>query len=425
MLIGKTIRARYRLYDQLSARGPSAVYLARDLGTGRIVVLKVLYLEMVAGKLVARFSREVDVLQQLAHPNIVRILDYGLNHAETELPTPISFIVMEYVEGLTLKQIIRRLGFLSPENTAALARQVATALDAMHQRGLIHRDLKSNNIMVTADNLPTIIDFGIVKNMAADEELTGKFTFAGTLSYAAPEQLKDSRNVDIRSDLYALGVVMVECLQGKVPARDRTGRHALIPAEPDETVPVANITANLHKVVERLLSLDPASRFETPAELITALDDAIPNAQVRLPWKLLAEQAAVPDPNPAAPQNPGVRHYLLTERGDRIPLEQIEFVIGRSAPSDDTWSPDLDTRRLDLPNGKTVSRFHCRIMHANGSQYQIIDMGSFNGTWINGRKLPPRTPYTLQNDDRINLGGVMLVYRTEAPTTQPVEEETF
>src|SRR6185295_14809384 len=150
---------------------------------------------------------------------------------------PVSFIAMEYVEGLTISSIVERLGSLSETNALALARQISLALAELNRLGVIHRDIKSQNIMVTAVNIAKIIDFGVAKNLA-EQTITGTDVFAGTLSYASPEQLKDSRNVDVRSDLYSLGVVLAECVTGKVPPRNRKGQHIFVDSRPDATMPI-------------------------------------------------------------------------------------------------------------------------------------------------------------------------------------------
>lgn len=423
MLIGKIIQGRYRLYDQLSGGSASAVYLARDQGTGRILVVKVLYPEMVADRLVSRFMREIEVLQQAVSPHVVEIYDYSINYVQPDITAPISFIAMEYVEGLTLKTIIQRLNTLTPENTMALAIQLASALDALHQVNVVHRDIKSQNVMITAANVAKIIDFGIAKQLVAAEGLTGKFSFAGTLSYASPEQLKDSRNVDIRSDLYSLGVVLAECLLGKVPPRNRSGQHILIDEDHVGTASMKPTLANSHLVsgiVERLLSAEPANRYETPAELLRVLSQQFGDAHLHLPWSVLGQQIA--STTRAAPGTVSVnaRTMLVTERGERIAVDRREFVIGRSAPGDDAWLPDLDVANLDVSNTKTVSRFHCRLLLDDDGVCQVIDMGSFNGTWLNGEKLAPRVPRKLADGDHLNLGGVQFLFRSEATQTRAV-----
>ena len=125
MLVSKTIKGRYRLYEQLGVGGSAAVFLARDSGTGRIAVVKIIHPHLLESKFIARFQREIKVLQQVSSPNIVEIYDYGLNHIQDDLQGQVSFIALEYVEGLTLSSIVERLHSLAENNTLALALQIA------------------------------------------------------------------------------------------------------------------------------------------------------------------------------------------------------------------------------------------------------------------------------------------------------------
>ena len=412
MLVGKTIKGRYRLYDQLGVGGSAAVFLARDAGTGRIAVVKIIHPHLIESKFIARFLREIKVLQQVNTRHIVEIYDYGLNHTQDDLPAPVSFIAMEYVEGLTLASIVERMITLSETNTLALAVQITKALVELHHLGVVHRDIKSQNIMITADNIAKIIDFGVAKNIG-EKTITGTDVFAGTLSYASPEQLKDSRNVDIRSDLYSLGVVMAESLTGKVPPRNRRGQHIFLDQRPDATAPSRSRrsgparTAN--EIVQSLLALDPEDRYPSPDSLLNDLELIGGGQPLSLPWDTLGLRTSG---SMAAQITPASENecYLISERGDRIPITRREVVIGRSAPTDDTWVPDIDVRQMMLEKAKTVSRFHCRIFSGDDNVYRIMDMGSFNGTWVNGKRLESKEAVLLADNDQIHLGGIAFTF---------------
>jgi serine/threonine protein kinase len=410
MLVGKTIKGRYRLYDQLGVGGSAAVFLARDVGTGRIAVIKIIHPHLVESKFIARFLREIKVLQQASSSHIVEIYDYGINHVQDDLPTPVSFIAMEYVEGLTISAIVERLGSLSETNALSLARQITLALGELNRLGVVHRDIKSQNIMVTADNVAKIIDFGVAKNLS-EQTITGTDVFAGTLSYASPEQLKDSRSVDIRSDLYSLGVVLSECVTGKVPPRNRKGQHMFLDARPDATAPARSRNngpaRSTTELIQRLVTLDPAERYSTPEALVADINRlSDPGLPLSLPWDTLGVRHGSGGMQQSTSQIIDRGVFLLSERGDKITLKRREIVIGRSAPSDDTWVPDVDVRQLALEKAKTVSRFHCRIFVPEDGIYRLMDMGSFNGTWVNGRRLESKEAVSLGDGDQIHLGGI-------------------
>ncbi len=414
MLVGKTLKGRYRLYDQLGVGGSAAVFLARDVGTGRIAVIKIIHPHLVESKFIARFLREIKVLQQATSKHIVEIYDYGVNYTQDDLPTPVSFIAMEYVEGLTVSAIIERLGSLSETNALALAKQIAQALAELNRLGVIHRDIKSQNIMVTALNIAKIIDFGVAKNLA-EQTITGTDVFAGTLSYASPEQLKDSRNVDVRSDLYSLGVVLSECVTGRVPPRNRKGQHIFVDHRPDATQQARtkplNPARSTTELIQRLLTLDPEERYASPETLIADIERlGGPDIMLSLPWDTLGVRHGAGDSQHTTSQIIDKGCYLLSERGDKIQLTRREIVIGRSAPSDDTWVPDVDVRQLALEKAKTVSRFHCRIFVPDDGVYRLMDMGSFNGTWVNGRRLESKEAVPLGDGDQIHLGGILFKF---------------
>lgn len=412
MLIGKILKGRYRLYDQLGVGGSAAVFLARDTGTGRISVVKIIHPHLVEGKFIARFLREIKILQQVSSKHIVEIYDYGLNHTQPDLPAPVSFIAMEYVEGLTVTAIIERISTFSEPNTLALAAQLASALDALYRLGVVHRDIKSQNVMVTADNTAKIFDFGVAKNLA-EQTITGTDVFAGTLSYASPEQLKDSRNVDIRSDIYSLGVVLAECLTGKVPPRNRKGQHIYLDQRPDATTPSRSRTTpatNAAEIIQRCLSLDPDHRYQSPADLLTNINQVASGKPLSLPWDTLGVRAVASGAGTPAVSDKEARCYLLTPTGEKIGITRREVVIGRSAPGDSTWIPDVDVRQLNFDNAKTVSRFHCRLFAGDGGTYQVLDMGSFNGTWVNGRRLDNKETVTLSNGDEVQVGAIKFTF---------------
>lgn len=390
------------------------MFLARDVGTGRIAVVKIIHPHLVESRFISRFLREIKVLQTASSRHIVEIYDYGVNYVQDDLPTPVSYIAMEYVEGLTVSAIVERLGSLSETNALSFARQISLALSELNNLGVIHRDIKSQNIMITADNIAKIIDFGVAKNLA-EQTITGTDVFAGTLSYASPEQLKDSRNVDVRSDLYSLGVVLAECVTGKVPPRNRKGQHIFVDSRPDATMPIRtkplNPAGTAIELIQRLIHLDPEDRYVNPEALIADIDRLIdPNIHLSLPWDVLGIRHGSGDTRHSTSHVIDKGFYLLTDRSEKISLTRREIVIGRSAPSDDTWVPDIDVRQLALEKAKTVSRFHCRIFVPEDGIYRLMDMGSFNGTWVNGRRLESKEAVALGDGDQIHLGGIALKF---------------
>lgn len=213
-------QGRYRIERMLGAGGMGTVYAATQVAVQRTVALKVLSGDLTADNVeLRRFYREARLASQLRHPNVVAILDFGIDEASN---TP--YIAMEYVEGRSLASILRAEGPLGEVRTARLLEQVARALVAAHGAGLVHRDLKPDNIMVSVlpDGLEhvTVLDFGIAKSVSQEVATSGQLTnsgvVVGTPRYMSPEQV-GARAVDGRSDLYSLGIILHEMLAGQPP----------------------------------------------------------------------------------------------------------------------------------------------------------------------------------------------------------------
>ncbi|MFN2608321.1 MAG: protein kinase, partial [Acidimicrobiales bacterium] len=285
---------RYRLMRSIASGGMAEVWEAQDDILGRRVAVKVLHAHLAADEsFLARFRREAIAAARLAHPNVVATYDTGVDDG-------VAWIVMELVDGRTLRQVLSELGALPPGRAVHLATQVADALDYAHRAGVIHRDVKPANILLTDDDRVKVADFGIAKAAieAAEEDagadlgatdLTQSGAIVGTAKYLSPEQV-NGNPVDGRSDVYALGVVLYEMLCGRAPFTGDTDvavavQHATAtPRSPRQLR--AGIPRGLEAVVMRAMAKDPAARYPTAGELHTALlsvdlrpDDAVPLAR--------------------------------------------------------------------------------------------------------------------------------------------------
>src|SRR5271167_3131264 len=201
---------RYELRNQIARGGTAQVYLARDLILGRAVALKVLFPELSTDHtFVERFRREAQAAANLSHPNIVPVFDWGQSDST-------YFIVMEYVDGEALSAIIRTQAPLDQTQAASISSDIAKALSYAHRHGVVHRDVKPGNVLITSDGQVKVTDFGIARAMGSDEQVTQTGLVMGTATYFSPEQAQ-GLEVDQRSDIYSLGVVLYEMLTGKPP----------------------------------------------------------------------------------------------------------------------------------------------------------------------------------------------------------------
>ena len=253
--------SRYEIVEKIARGGMADVFKARDLLLDRSVALKVLFPELsTSDAFVERFRREATAAANLSHPNIVSVFDWGKSENS-------YFIVMELVEGQTLSALIKNNVNMGFEHAAAIASDVASALGYAHRHGVVHRDIKPGNVLITNDGHIKVTDFGIARaQSASSEDLTQTGSVMGTASYISPEQA-ESRSIDGRSDIYSLGIVLFEMICGQPPFRGESAvsvamKHVNEPPPAIETLrpgtpqPLINITM-------KALSKDPSDRYAT------------------------------------------------------------------------------------------------------------------------------------------------------------------
>jgi serine/threonine protein kinase len=411
VLIGHTLKGRYRVYDQLGVGGAATVFLARDSETGQMVVVKLVHAHLVNDQFKGRFQREIDLLQQIEDPHIICLYDWALEELEehdSELDAKLSYIIEEFVEGHTLADIIDTRAPLEESDALAIASQIAEGLVVIHSHGIVHRDIKSQNIMLTPENVAKIIDFGIAKG-PDHATLTDPSHFAGTLYYAPPEQILGAHNVDNRADIYALGVVLYEMLTGALPIKDREFGTIATRVISGDLDPITGVSAPVELLVNDMLAHKVDDRISSAEEVVRRIEDIIGGGDVspEIPERpavfatIRADRIEMPQP-----VSHGPTYMLVTLSGKRIPIKSSETIIGRSHPTDPIV-PDVDLEGLGVEDARTASRRHCRVFQ-QGDQFYIEDLGSMNGTLLNGQLLTPGTPYQLSDGDQIMTGRVVL-----------------
>jgi hypothetical protein len=270
-LVGTQLNGRYRLDAQVGAGGMSTVYRAFDMTLERPVAIKLLHREIAADSdQIERFRREARAVAQLSHQHIVTVIDAGEDDGR-------PYIVFEFVEGETLKQRIKRLGRLPVDEAVAYAIEIARALGAAHQRNIVHRDVKPQNVLIDAEGSAKVTDFGIARSLD-DEGLTADGRVLGTTDYVAPEQAL-GQPCTAQSDLYSLGIVMWEMLTGEVPF---TGENQVAVAMkhvrdslPDVQKRRPEVSAALAAVIDRATAKDLKRRYASDADLISDLEDVL------------------------------------------------------------------------------------------------------------------------------------------------------
>ena len=265
----------YRLLEKLGEGGMGAVYKALHTRLEKIVALKMLSKKLEDSEwLVKRFEREMKAIGRVTHPNIVQAYD------AREIGGT-RFLVMEYVDGLNLEEIVRQRGLLPVAEACEVARQAALGLQAAHEHGMVHRDVKPSNLMLTRQGQLKVLDLGLARIPSAatgSGETTASGQVMGTADYIAPEQVTDCHNVDIRADIYSLGCTLYRFLTGEVPFSGaeydspfrKMSAHVVKTARPMRQLR-SDLPDTLASLVERMMAKEPASRFSTPAEVAQAL----------------------------------------------------------------------------------------------------------------------------------------------------------
>jgi len=328
-LIGETLAGKYLIEELIKSGGMGSVYRGKHILMDKRVAIKVLRPSLAMDDaVVARFSREAKAASRISHPHAVNVTDFG------ESENGVVFLVMEYLDGRTLKEIIKSEGAIPLARTVEIVRQVSGALDVAHEQGVIHRDLKSDNIMLSQTNggeWAKVLDFGIAKIQqpegALDMDITAANLVIGTPQYMSPEQCSHSGPIDARSDVYSLGIIVYEMLAGRVPFSGESPTVIMMKQVQDEPPSIfefqPDLPAGIGSVVTRALAKQPVDRFQSAGDLSRALNEV---SQTERDSVLVAAPATTPN-TPVIPLADDVDEETVVT--PKQPLDEVTVVQRR------------------------------------------------------------------------------------------------
>lgn len=401
-LIGRVIKGRYKLIDERGRGSFATVYIARDMENNRIYAAKVMHPEMADNdELLARFQREAHILLNINDTHVVRSIDYG---DENNL----HFIIMDYIDGQNLKYFMN--GPMELQRALYYTHQIAEGLDAAYKQGVVHRDIKPQNIMVNSRDVVKITDFGLARGRET-VTLTGTNVFLGTAYYIAPEQAESGRDADTRSDLYSVAVVLFEMLTTRPPFQGDTAVDIVIKQIKEKVPSICRLRHDLpiemDQFMQKAMAKSPADRYATPQEFMVALERIAESVRAVAPEKPLPPPQPLPLPpyeqrggtgavngQRGIPQKEG--RLIVLSNGEIIPLHSELMLLGRKDPTSGIY-PEIQL--ID----KTVGRRHAYIRNMRGT-FTVEDLNAQNKTRLNGIILTPYEEHPLKDGDMLRFG---------------------
>ena len=399
-MINRIVKDRYKLIDERGRGSFATVYVARDTKDNRIYAVKVMHVELASeGDLLARFQREAHILLNLSDPHIVRIVDYGEDNGT-------HFIAMDYIDGQNLKYYTLTNGPMEPSRALNYAQQIAEGLDTAYKHGVVHRDIKPQNILINTKGVVKITDFGLARSRET-VTLTQSNVFMGTAYYISPEQAESGRSADTRSDLYSVATVLFEMLAGHPPFEGDTAVDIVMKHMHEKVPSICRLRPELPMemdvFLQKAMAKSPNDRYSTPQEFIAALEQL----QQRMPpvpvvphiAELETEKQARGGGSAKAAGTPQKQaRIIVLSSGQAIPLERELMVVGRQDPTLGIF-PEINLA------DKTVGRRHAYLRNQQG-QFTVEDLNALNKTRLNGVTLTPYEEHTLKDGDILRFGSV-------------------
>ncbi len=421
VLIGRTLD-HYRIEQLLGDGSMGSVYRATDVRLKRPVAIKVMHPHMAArAEFQQRFAQDARAAKRLDHANIVRVLDAGYDQG-------LLFLVMELVTGGSLRSYLQRLHaqqkYMELTEALELTRQIAEALDYAHREGMIHRDIKPDNVLLKLMTTPgegtsrfraVLTDFGLAKLAEGGvQSLTGQPM--GTLPYMSPEQCL-AENVDARTDIYALGVMLYELAAGQLPYQpasitEAIRMHTREPLPPPTSIR-PDLPPELVEIINKSLAKNPDDRFQTAGEMARAIQivqrriargqttmsgtspEQVDSLKTYLMTEPIVAQAPEHTYQAPTPSQAGYDRLIIIREGEptrSVPLKKAVTAIGRALDGD------------VVLDGNGVSRNHARLERGPDGRYRLTDLGSTNGTLLADAKLIAQVPEVWDPGATVRIG---------------------
>jgi serine/threonine protein kinase len=390
-VIGTTI-GPYQIQELLGQGGMATVYKAYHPALDRHVAIKVIDGEL--GKeedFIERFKREARVIARLDNVHIVPVYDFGEYKGQ-------PYFVLKFIDGQTLRDRMKRPEF-SDYEILEIVLAVGDALQYAHGRRVLHRDIKPGNVMIAKDGKIYLTDFGLAKVIESTSSITGE-RIIGTPHYISPEQAVNAKDIDDGTDIYSFGVMIYEMVVGCLPYDGKTVFSIIEdhihtpPPRPRAIKP--QLSVEVESVILKAIAKRRSDRFENINGLVKAFKEA---------WVGSSDLQTVASAKKEASRKASLR----TEDGVLLPLAKEKVILGRNSVARNIQN-DIDLSELDVK--RIVSRRHAMIRRQN-HEFSLYDLGSHNGTFLNGKRIEPDKPYPLSAGDTIVFGadGVKLIFK--------------
>lgn len=376
---------QYQIIEEVGKGGMATVYKAYHSELDRHVAIKVMDADMSKEKgFIERFKREARVIARLDNPHIVPVYGYDEYHGQ-------PYLVLKYIDGQTLRDRMKNTS-LPTEEVLEYVKSVGDGLQYAHNRGILHRDVKPSNVLISSDGNTYLTDFGLAKVIKEGTSITTGDVILGTPYYISPEQAKNSEHLDEGTDIYSFGVMIYEMVVGRVPYESDTPisvieDHIYTPV-PLPTSFQPGLPLEIEQVLLKTLAKERQERYDTVTNLVKAF-----------------QQACKADINHTTGAAPSIKigagtASLLAENGKSISLGSGKVVLGRNSATKNIQN-DVDLSEFDIK--KIVSRRHAMVQYQRG-EFLLYDLNSRNGTFVNGSRISPREPFKLRPGDIVEFG---------------------